>query len=41
MKGKHMLHVAFFVVILFGGYGIGQAIYARYLRPATTPTPGA
>ena len=40
MKGRHIGHIALFVVILFGGYGLGQAIYARYLRPAMTPTPG-
>ena len=39
MKRKHIFHVAFFVVILFGGYQVGQAIYVRFLRPATGTTP--
>jgi hypothetical protein len=33
MKPKHILHVALAVFAMFAGSNIGQAIYAKYLKP--------
>jgi hypothetical protein len=33
MSAKHIIHIALGVFALFGGVQIGQAVYAKYLKP--------
>lgn len=35
MKAKHIVSIALGVFALFSGYSIGNAIYAKYLKPKT------